>query len=47
MEPNIVTPAKEIEIHWGGRIFRFRDETEALKAGFHLKDPNQPKEPKK
>jgi hypothetical protein len=27
----------EIEIHWGGQVFRFPSETEALKAGFHLK----------
>jgi hypothetical protein len=32
----IQTPA-EIEIHWGGKVFRFPSETEALKAGFHLK----------
>jgi hypothetical protein len=34
--PAVETPA-EIEIHWGGQVFRFPSETEALKAGFHLK----------
>ena len=26
-----------IEIHWGDKVYQFKTEAEALKAGFHLK----------
>lgn len=27
-----------LEIHWGGKVFRFASAEEALKAGFHIGD---------
>lgn len=37
-EEPVKPPPVPLEIHWGGKIFRFASEAEALKAGFHIKE---------